>query len=106
LISDYWNSAIVGRRNPASAGVWQHPVAGILPATSGHRRWMLAGQISAMVRSRPDLDKFGHWSGLIWPKWLRSGQIWPNLAIDPEESDWNSAKIARWNPATAAFAKL
>jgi hypothetical protein len=62
LISDYRNSGIVGLRNPANAGVRQHPVARILPVLEFGRHpaivaWMPADQIPAMVRSLPDPAK-------------------------------------------------
>jgi hypothetical protein len=104
LISDRQNLTIVGRRNPVSAGVRQHPVSGILPAPeSGHR-----------------LTKFR-------PK--RSGSDWicPDPAIDLAGSGQNGrdpagydlirqdpVKLSCQNPATATrrcripatFAKL
>jgi hypothetical protein len=77
LIFDCQNLAMVGRRNPGGTRIRQHPATGILPATFGHRRRMLADNIPAetgrnpalvrsqldlgkMARIRPDLTGSGH----------------------------------------------
>jgi hypothetical protein len=49
-----------------------------------------------MAGIQPDLDRSGHRSGRIWPKWQGSCRILP----DPEEFGRNLAKHVRQNSAT------
>jgi hypothetical protein len=118
LISDCRNSTMVGRWNLAAleSGNIRLPeyCRRRNPTTSGHRLRMPADQISAMVRSRPDLAKVAG-SDRIRPDLAKMAGIRP----DPEESGWNPAILVGfgqtcspesatatgryWIPATVTF---
>jgi hypothetical protein len=83
LISDCWNSAMVGRRNLGGTGIRQHPAIKILPALeSGDIRppspdagRQDSGRNPSKVKSRSDLAGFGWIWPLIRPDLIGSGGV-------------------------------
>jgi hypothetical protein len=104
LISDYWNLAMVGRRNPDGTEIQQHPATGILPTLE-------SGNIQSPSSDAGEPDSSRNWpeSG-HGQKPAGSGQN----GRDPVgfgliqrssvgiRSFWSDpAKHACWNPTTA-----